>query len=183
MKDLERIIRECIKGKKKAQEKFYDHFAPLVMGIACRYTNKELQADDIFQESFIKIFSKLEKLEKNKSVSMWIRKITVNTALDQLKLRKGIWMAPLDKIEVDDNRYSDILDHLTNEQIVNCINELSDGYKTIFNMYVIDGFSHKEISEQLQISESTSRSQLTYARRLLQEKLKKLGIGRYESVI
>lgn len=161
----------------------YDSFSGLVMGVCLRYAKNPDEAEDIFQEAFIKIFENLNQVSTPEALPGWIRRLTINTALDELKVKKFHWLVPNEINDLDDNQYSDLLDHLTNEQIIKIINELPEGYRAVFNLNIIDGYSHREIGKKLGITESTSRSQLTYAKRLLQQRLKKLGITRYESVI
>ena len=136
-----------------------------------------------FQETFLKVFQNLKKVKEAEALPGWIKKIAVNTCLDHLRLDKISWIAPVEGVEKEDPSYSEFLDRFSAEIIVQLINELPEGYRAVLNLYIVDGYSHKEISEKLKIGESTSRSQLTYAKRLLKEKLKKLGIEKYESVI
>lgn len=148
-----------------------------------RYAKNPDEAEDIFQEVFIKVFQNLRQVSNAEALPGWIKRIAINTALDELKIRKYNWLTPMEGEETEDSRYSAMLDHLSNEAIIKVINDLPEGYRAVFNLHVIDGYSHREIGDKLGISESTSRSQLTYARRLLQQKLRKLGITRYESVV
>ncbi len=181
--DFAEILKRSIAGSQPHRSLLYDRFCRMVMGICLRYGADRDQAEDMFQEAFYKIFHRLRQVRTAEALPGWIRSLTVNSCIDFLKLDKNAWIAPLDNMEVEDQHYVNMLDGLTEDVIVKLINDLPEGYRAVLNMFVVDGYNHKEISARLGIAESTSRSQLTYARRLLQEKMRKLNIGRYESVV
>jgi RNA polymerase sigma factor (sigma-70 family) len=183
MTDLSTILRKCIAGKRKYQDLLYDRFSGLVYGICLRYARDQTGAEDLFQESFIKVYQNLRQVENADALPGWIRSLTVRTCIDKVRKDQLSWNTSEDTADMDNQQYEQLLDKISEEEIIKLINELPDGYRLVFNLNVVDGFSHKEIAEQLNIAESTSRSQLTYAKRLLQLKLKKMGITRYESVI
>ena len=147
-----------------------------------RYARDRTQAEDIFQESFIKIYQGLKELNDPLAFPGWVKRIAVNTALNYIRPRVDQTDRMDNQTDADDQEYHRLIDRLTNEQLVTIINEMPEGYRFVFNMSVIDGYNHREISDQLGIAESTSRSQLTAAKKLLRNRLKKLGINRYESV-
>ncbi len=147
-----------------------------------RYARDQSQAEDIFQEAFIKVYQNLSELQEPNALPGWVKKIAVNTALNYIRPRVDRTDPINDQTDADDQEYHRLIDHLTNEQLVSIINEMPEGYRFVFNMSVIDGYNHREISDHLGIAESTSRSQLTAAKKLLRQRLKKLGINRYESV-
>lgn len=180
---VSQLIQEILKGDRRAQGRFYDEFSPLVMGICMRYMKSHEAASDVFQEAFIKIFNNLGQVKNMQAVAGWIKRITVNTALDHLRVIRYDHDVFLEANELSDQFYSDLIDKLSTEVILQAVNNLAEGYRVIFNMSVIDGFSHKEIANELGISESTSRSQLTHARHVLKRYLNELGITRYEQVI
>ncbi|MEM8893143.1 MAG: sigma-70 family RNA polymerase sigma factor [Bacteroidota bacterium] len=182
MTELSLLIRNCLKGQRKYQEELYTRFSGLVMGVCMRYARDKSQAEDIFQEAFIKIYQSLKELQDPNALPGWVKRIAVNTALNYIRPRVDQTDSINDQMDADDQEYHRLIDHLTNEQLVSIINEMPEGYRFVFNMSVIDGYNHREISDQLDIAESTSRSQLTAAKKLLRERLKKLGINRYESV-
>lgn len=153
------------------------------MGVCYRYIQNQDEAADVFQEAFIKIFQRLEQVKDAKALAGWIKKTAVNTALDHLKTTRFHSEISDLNHELSDGFYSELLDKMSNEVIIETIGKLPQGYRIIFNLSVIDGYSHKEIAEQLKISESTSRSQLTHAKRLLKKYLNELGITKYEQVI
>lgn len=183
MIELDRLINKVLKGNRKAQSQFYDEFSGFVMGVCHRYGRNESESADIFQESFVKIFLKIGSLKDVKTIYAWIKRITVNTAIDHLKSIKFHDSLGAESLELSDQYYSDMLDKMSTDVILEVINKLPEGYKIIFNLSVIDGYSHKEIASQLKISESTSRSQLTHAKKVLKRHLNELGITRYEQVI
>jgi RNA polymerase sigma factor (sigma-70 family) len=182
MSELKTILRKSIAGKRQYQEQLYDRFSSMVYGVCLRYVKDSTQAEDYFQEIFIKVFQQLKKVETAEALPGWIRQIAINYCIDKLRSARAINVETDQVIESADEAYHELIDKISEEEIVQLINELPEGYRLVFNMS-IDGFSHKEIAQQLNIGESTSRSQLTYARRYLQEKLKKIGIKKYESVI
>ena len=177
------LIQEILKGDRRAQGRFYDEFSPLVMGICVRYMKSHEAASDVFQEAFVKIFNNLGKVKNIEAVTGWIKRITVNTALDHLRAIRYDHDISSAGNELSDQFYSDLIDKLSTEVILEAVSNLAEGYRVIFNMSVIDGYSHKEIAQELGISESTSRSQLTHARHVLKRYLNELGITRYEQVI
>lgn len=180
---LDRKLRKIIKGNRKAQAEFYDEFSPMVMGICLRYHHDSDEASDVFQEVFIKLYQNIQQVRDQKALPGWVRKVTVNTALDHLKTLRYPEAGERESHELSDHFYTELLDRLSIEMILEMIDRLPEGYRVIFNLYVVDGYSHREIGERLQISESTSRSQLTHARKLLKRQLNDLGITKYERVI
>lgn len=172
----EKLIKGCVKGDSLYQKTFFEKYSPRVMGIAMRYTKSPDEAHDILQETFIKAFNNLKSYKNTGPIEGWLRKICVNTALDYIRKNKQKGFIE----DIDDVDYKlpimsgNILDEMAAEDIINILNTLPLGYKTVFNMFVIDGYSHKEIAEQLEISVSTSKSQFSRARAILKEKVKVL---------
>ncbi len=161
----------CLKGKSGAQWELYNRFAPRMYTVSYRYAKNEADAKDILQEAFIHVFNKLEKYNASGSLEGWIRRITVNCAIRHYErsVRK-IDSGDIDHTQPKDVR-EDVLSAMTVNEIMAVINQLPDGYRVVFNMYAIEGYSHKEISDALGISESSSRSQLTRARKMIIELL------------
>lgn len=169
------IIDKCRKGDRSAQKKLYDYLAPKMFAVCLRYMGDRMPAEDILQDGFITLFSKLDSYSGEGSFEGWARKIFVNTAL--MSLRKTDALKLSGDLEEAGNLSSDISTQIQNigyKEIMKIVMKLPDGYRTVFNMFVVDGFSHKEIAQALNISEVTSRSQLQRARMILQEKIKKL---------
>jgi RNA polymerase sigma-70 factor (ECF subfamily) len=139
-----------------------------------RYSRHRLEAEDIVQDGFVKAFSKLDQFGFQGSFEYWLRRIMINTALKNYK--KSFYKKELlsgDAMPYDKGIAPTVYDDLGTQDIMKMVQELPDGYRVVFNMYAIEGFSHREISEALGIQESTSRSQLVKARKILQEKIGK----------
>ena len=167
------LVKACIKGDRKAQKDLYDLFASKMMVVAFRYTKSTAEAEDILQEGFLKVFQNIGSLSNENSLEAWIRRIIVNKALNQN--RSKIYMFPMKEVEESTSstgEESDLSD-LGFKELLVLIQSLPDGCRVIFNMYVMDGYSHKEISKMLEISTGTSKSQLARARELLKSKLGK----------
>ena len=173
------LVKKCIKGDARAQRALFEKFAPKMLGVCIRYAKNSDQAEDILQDGFVKVFTKLSNYSGNGSLEGWIRRIIVNTALDEIrrniKFQNNISVDDVDyKLELD----SHIVEGLAAEDLMKIINDLPDGYRIVFNMFAIEGYSHKEIAMQLNISENTSKSQYSRARAYLKNKLEELGIER-----
>ena len=136
-------------------------------------TDNAEEADDILQEGFIKVYNKIGSFRREGSFEGWIRRIFVNTAIEQF--RKKTYLKPLTEVEENtvEGKYLSVLDNLAEKDIIQLVQQLSPGYRTVFNMYVVEGYTHKQIAELLGISEGTSKSQLARARMILQDKIKR----------
>jgi RNA polymerase sigma-70 factor (ECF subfamily) len=160
----------------------FDNYAPMLRGVCRRYVSSDFDADDLLQEGFIKILKNISNYQETGSFKAWMKRIMINTALNFCKQQNSKRIAEWNDsygneiIEEDDNENSDNLEsrileaNLKAEQILAIMEELPIGYKMVLNLYVIDGFSHKEIAEQLNISVNTSKSQLSRARKSMIEK-------------
>lgn len=173
------LVKKCSEGDQRAQRMLFEKFAPKMMGVCMRYANGGQHAEDILQDGFVKVFTKLSHYKGEGSLEGWIRRIIVNTALDQIrkdtKFKNDVALDDVDyKLELQGN----ILEGLAAEDLMKLINEMPDGYKIVFNMFAIEGYSHKEIAKELEISENTSKSQYSRARAYLRTKLEELGIER-----
>ena len=154
------------------QHELYKRFAPKMYGVCLRYASNAEEAEDILQEGFIKVYNKIGSFRREGSFEGWIRRIFVNTAIEQF--RKKVYLQPITEIEEDtvEGKYLSVLDRLSEKDIIQLIQQLSPGYRTVFNMYVVEGYTHKQISEMLGISEGTSKSQLSRAKMILQDLVK-----------
>jgi len=169
------LIDACIKGDRSAQKRMYDSLAPKMFAVCLRYMGNRQSAEDMLQEGFITLFGNLSKYSGTGSFEGWARKIFVNTALMSLRRTDALKMS--DDLDTAWNLSSDTTTQIQNlgyKDLMKMIASLPDGYRTIFNMAVVEGYSHKEISDMLGISEATSRSQLHRARAMLQEKIRNL---------
>lgn len=173
------LVEKCKEGDQRAQRELFEKFAPKMLGVCLRYMKNQESAEDILQEGFIKVFTKLEYYTGKGSLEGWIRRIIVNTALDQI--RKDVKFQ--DNVAVDDvgfriEQSTFTGDSLLEEDLMKLINSMPTGYRVVFNMFAIEGYSHKEIAEELSISENTSKSQYSRARAFLQTKLNEIGFER-----
>lgn len=163
------LLEGCIRGDRKIQRALYERFAPKMYGVCLRYAGNAEEAEDILQEGFIKVFRKISSYRGEGSFEGWIRRIFVNTAIEYY--RKKTYLQPITEHEENtvEGKYLSVLDNLAEKDIINLVQQLSPGYRTVFNMYVVEGYTHKQISELLGISEGTSKSQLSRAKQILQE--------------
>jgi len=172
------IIEGCVKEKRRAQYILYQYFAPPMLSLCMRYCRNREEAEDVLQEGFVKIFQKISTFRQSGSLEGWVRRIMINQAINHLKARKLVFLdADPEKLgaTIPDESENDPGDELYSPgEMMKAIQELPPGYKVVFNLYVFEGYSHKEIAETLNISENTSKSQLSRARsfirRLLNEK-------------
>lgn len=168
--DENHIIAACRKKCPKAQRKLYEHFAPKMFAVALRYTSGRLEAEDVLQESFIKIFNSIETFRGECSLEHWIKKIIINTALKQN--RSKLYLFPAFDIQDLTEEYQEtcnILENLQYEDLLKMIQQLAPRYRIVFNLYAIEGYQHNEIAEMLGISEGTSKSQYARAKQILKE--------------
>lgn len=163
------LVEAVINGDAKAQQLLYSKFATKMYVICLKYAKNESDADDMLQEGFIKLFQNLSRFRGEGSFDGWVRRIFVNTAIEQLRKRNATASVSEQVENVVRDTHKSALDNLYEKDLVSTTSQLSDGYRTVFNMYVIDGFSHKEIAAKLGITESTSKSQFSRAKALLRD--------------
>jgi RNA polymerase sigma-70 factor (ECF subfamily) len=177
--DDEALIDDCISGNTRAQKSLFDRFAPKMMGVVLRYINDKERANDVLQDSFIKVFQNLTSFKKNGSLEGWVRRIVVNTALDYLRRnKKYLGHVEITDISLNISNNSDAIGKLEKDSLMDIIQSLPEGYRTVFNLYAIEGYSHKEIADKLEITENTSKSQYSRAKTTIQKLLEKYGIER-----
>ncbi len=165
----QKLIKRSLKGDGKAQRKLYDEYSSKVMGVCLRYASNEYEADDVFNETWISVFNKLHQFDEEKGeFGGWIYRIAVNSSLASIKSKKKFEGEELDTITEPTNGY-DITDDISYQELKTIIDLLPKRQRLIFNLYVIEGYSHKEIAEQMGISDGTSKSQLARARASLQK--------------
>jgi RNA polymerase sigma factor (sigma-70 family) len=165
------LIRGSIAGDPKMQEALYQKYASKMYAVCLRYAGNNDDAQDLLQEGFIKVFRNLEKFRHEGSFEGWMRRVFVNTSIEQYL--KKVHMNSISEQEergIEDASVS-VLDQLAERDIIQLVQDLSPGYRAVFNLYVIEGYSHKEIGELLSISEGTSKSQLARAKAILQKKV------------
>jgi len=176
-----KIISDAQKGKASAQSKIYDLYAGAMLGICVRYTGNLSDAEDVLQEAFIKVFTHISKYTFNTipSFSAWIKKIMVNTALNHIRSNKKNKIFSdsndIENTEVEEEvTVEDTETKLSQRQLLEIIQNLPEGYRMVFNLYVFENFTHKEIADSLEISVNTSKTQLFKARKMLQGQINKI---------
>ena len=165
----EELIKGCIKNDRLAQKRLYERFYGKMFGVCMRYSSHREQATEIMNLAFFKVFKTLESFaEKGGNLEAWIYRIMVNTAIDYLRAELRHQHSDIEKtVYVEDT--SDVISDMTAEDIMRMVNKLTPAYRTVFNLYVIEGYNHKEIGDMLNISEGTSKSNLAKARAKLQD--------------
>lgn len=170
---LHSIWQGCKKQDRKAQAELYELFSRKMFVICQRYAQTTLEAEDILQNGFVKIFTKHHLYDEKGSLEGWIKRIMVNTAIEHYRKNKTLTFETLEGTHENYTHSELPSTHVSYKDLLNLIRELPAGYRAVFNLYAIEGYSHKEIAEMLGISESGSKSQLSRARQLLQQKLTK----------
>jgi RNA polymerase sigma factor (sigma-70 family) len=164
-------IEGCRKGHAAAQRAVYERFSGRMYAMAKRYIREEEAAEDVLVTAFTKVFERIHQFKADGSFEGWIRRIVVNESLTWLRKNKSMYVeVDIEKADMEPDMAM-LENHLEAEDLLQMIQELPMGYRTVFNLYAIDGYSHKEIGETLGISENTSKSQLSRARALLQRTL------------
>jgi len=165
------LLAGCQKQNAKAQRMLYDKYAPAMLGLCRRYVRGELEAEDVMINGFMKVFSKIDYFEGKGSFEGWMKRIMINESLGYIRKNKAMYLET--DIEAADKEpdFDKLSTALETKDLLKMINELPSGYRTIFNLYAIEGYSHREIGELLGINENTSKSQLSRARMHLQRKL------------
>ena len=170
-KTEEQLLKACRKGDRKAQQDLYEKFAPLMFALCQRYINDYAEAEDVLICGFTKVFAKIRQFKSEGSFEGWIRRVIVNEALSYIRRNKSMYLeVELENADCEPD-YRQMHDQLEVEELQKMVNSLPSGYKTVFNLYAIEGFSHREIAQKLGISENTSKSQLSRARAHLQKRL------------
>ncbi len=158
------IIHGCLKKAPKAQKAFYEFFSRTMYGICLRYSNSPDDAKDILQDGFIKIFAKLDQFSNKGSLEGWLKRIFINTALEHYRVNK-VYMEQSDvEMAYDQAIQGFAIEKITQKEILEVLSKMATGYRTVLNLYAIEGYTHAEIAEMLNISEGTSKSQLSRAR-------------------
>lgn len=166
----EELVQRCIRKEPKAQEYLYKTFSGRMLGICSRYTDTIEEAEDIMQDAFIKIFNKIDGFKGNGSLEGWMKRIMVNTALDAFRKNKNFrHNIDIETIEYTSETHQHVLESMGAKDLLKLIKTMPRGFRTIFNLYAIEGYAHKEIADMLEISESTSKSQYSRARTYLQK--------------
>ena len=163
------LIQGSIDGDHQIQEILYHRFSPKMYAVCLRYSGNADDAQDLLQEGFIKVFKNLSKFRGDGSFEGWIRRIFVNTSIEHFRKKVNLYTVTETQEETLEDKEWNVLDNLAEKDIIAMIHELSPGYRVVFNMHVIEGYSHKEIAEILGINEGTSKSQLARAKGVLKK--------------
>jgi RNA polymerase sigma-70 factor (ECF subfamily) len=181
--DETELINGCRRQEGRFQEALYKLYASKMYAVCLRYADNSHYAEDILQEGFIKVFNNISKFREEGSFEGWIRRIMVNTAIEFIR-KTAVYAREMEIEKVGHYRDEfDVVDKLCADDLMKLIQSLPAGYRTVFNLYAIEGYAHKEISVMLGINEGTSKSQLARARYLLQSKLKEVQKVSYEVAI
>lgn len=166
------LVRGCVEGSLRFQRELYQVFAPKMMGVCMRYAGNQAEAEDMLQEGFVTVFRKIDTYAGKGELGAWIRKVMVNAALMYLRKNRKFQMQ-VDLEEVDFFLESDasLFSDLAAKDLMQMVQKLPAGYRTVFNLYAIEGYNHREIGEQLTISPGTSKSQYSRAREMLRKML------------
>lgn len=166
---LERLIKRCRKQELKAQEELYRLYAEKLFGLCLKYSSNYQQAEDNLQDGFLTIFEKISQYKGKGSFEGWMKRIVINTALQ--KYRKERLFEIVNEGNLEDTEVEVDDEEMELSFLLKCVQELPERYRQVFNLYALDGYSHKEIAEMLDISVGTSKSNLARARNILKEKI------------
>src|SRR5664280_1894036 len=171
------IIELCVRHERKAQQILYDKYSHFLLGVCMRYATDKTEAEDILQDSFLKIFTNIKDFSGTGSFIGWLRKVAVNTAITHyhknLKYRYHVDIEEFVSTETGVMSFEE--DYFTSDELYMVLNELPAGYRMVFNLYAVEGYKHKEIAEMLGIDTNTSKSQYSRAKSVIRDKLEKLG--------
>ncbi len=172
------LIEKCIKGDRSAQKAIYDMLAPKMFSVCIRYAGQRDTAEDLLQDGFVTLFSRLDSYKGNGSFEGWARRIFINTALMYLRKKDALKMSEdIDNARNLASEYTSQIQDIGYQELMKLIMTLPTGFRTVFNLYVLEGYSHKDIAEMLDISETTSRTQLSRARVWLQNRIREKDAG------
>ena len=165
------LVKACQRGDPAAQKAVYEKFARKMLGVCSRYVQDEMEAEDLMISGFMRVFDKINTFKNEGSFEGWVRRIMINEALGHLRRQRSLHLT----VNLEDSYQEPVFTpedtDLEAEDLLKLVQQLPDGYRTVFNLYAIEGYAHKEIAELLGISENTSKSQLSRARTLLQKNL------------
>lgn len=166
----DQLIERCREFDRKAQHELYNRFSGKFLAVCIRYVKNKEEAEEVLMNGFIKVFNKIEEFQDEGSFEGWMRKIMVNESLNHLRYRKNLFIEKEDE-EWAEPQHAPMESQETTSALLQIIQELPIGYRTVFNLFAIEGYGHKEIGDMLGIDEKTSRSQLSRARKILQERV------------
>lgn len=172
--DWNELVRLCKRNRTDAQQKVYNLLSSKMFGVCLRYAKDRIEAEDILQDGFLRVFTKIGKFDFKGSFEGWVRRVFVNCALERYR-KQNLLYSVSEMGDYDTNLSADdVLSEISAGELLQMVQELTPQYRTVFNLYAIEGYSHQEIGQMLGISESTSKSNLSRARCILQEKVEAL---------
>ena len=167
------LIKGCMKGDRESQKMLYKHYYGYAMSVCVRYAHSVEEAQEIMNDGFLKVFTKINQYDPNRSFKGWLRRIMINTAIDYFRSNKNHYNHQEIEQAEGEQEKEDILRDLSYNEIIALVQKLSPGYRTVFSLYVIEGYTHEEIAEKLDINVGTSKSNLSKARANLRSMLAK----------
>lgn len=167
------IIYGCIKGQREYQQALYEQYSSKMLGVCMRYAKDKAEAEDMLQEGFIKVFQNINKFKFEGSFEGWVRRIMIFTAINMFKHRTRKFQEDLDKEYYDASYDDQMIERISVKEIMVLVQQMPEGYRMVFNLYAIEGYTHKEIGQMLGIAEGTSKSQYSRARQYMQDVLAK----------
>ena len=171
--EITTLVRDCISGKREAQKRLYQHFQKKMFGVCLRYAKDHTEAEDILQDGFIRVFNHLHQFKNKGSLEGWIKKIMINTALERFRKKEVLYISNEVEEYEEQFNYEDTIGEISSQDLMKLIRELTPQYRTVFSLFAIEGYTHQEISKMLKISVGTSKSNLSRARIILQEEVRK----------
>jgi RNA polymerase sigma-70 factor (ECF subfamily) len=176
--DIHQIAEQCKKGNRQAQKALYEQFAPQLFAVCLRYCKNRMEAEDLLHEGFIKIFDKIEQFRGEGTINAWLRKIMVNTVLDELRNKQNFLYVDDTETVVrniadtnEDNEDNNKIYDIDVNQVFELVKQMPQQYKLVFNLYVVENYSHEKIASKLGISINTSKSNLSRARKWLKNRI------------
>jgi len=167
------LIKGCIAGKNTAQHELFKLFADEMFSVCLYYSPNRTEAEDTLHEGFIKVFQNLKGFKGKGSLKGWIRRVMINTALEKFRKKSPLYVLDNENFEdVEDINSDSIISNISADDLIELIQGLTPQYRAVFNLYALEGFSHKEVAQKLNISEGTSKSNLARARAILQKRVK-----------
>lgn len=180
---MDQMLRGCLQQDREAQRKLYKHFFGYALSICARYSQNLEEAKEVLNDGFMKVFTRLKQYDPHKPFKLWLRRIMINTALDNYRHNLRTYhLQNLETAEPEADPY-DVVQQINYEYLISLVQRLSPAYRAVFNLFVIDGYNHEEISRMLSISVGTSKSNLAKARANLREALKKSRIEEYKQYV
>lgn len=170
--ELEKIIKGCIEGNRAAQQELFKAFSEDLFGVCLYYSRDYAEAEDVLHDGFLKIFKKIEQVKNMNSLLAWMKKVMINTALEKYRRNHHLYLVGDSSEFNNDIDPNDLFSDIAARDLLKMVQELSPQYRLVFNLFAIEGYTHKDISEMMGISEGTSKSNLSRARTILQEKVR-----------